>query len=158
DDWLDAIRTGKPARLAAESALRVVELIEECYASRSGGMPEPWVWENVRQPAEPKRSRGRGLLTGASGVIGCRAAGVLALGGDWQVRALVHRPTSAARLARLPVEMVQGDLKAPQDMARAVEGCDAVVHCAIGTAYGQPREIFAVTEGGTKGLLKAARD
>ncbi len=158
DDWLDAIRTGKPARLAAESALRVVELIEACYASRAGGLPEPWVWENVRMPAEPRRSRGRVLLTGASGFIGCRTAEVLHLGGDWEVRALVHRPTSAARLARLPVETVQGDLKSPQDMAQAVKGCGAVVHCAIGTAYGQPREILAVTEGGTKNLLKAARE
>lgn len=155
DDWVTAVRTGRPARLGAESALRVVELIEACYKGRAGGMDEPWVFEGV--PAQPKRPRGRVLITGASGFIGCRAAELLHLAEGWQVRAMVHRPASAARLARLPIEMVQGDLKSPQDLARAVEGCDAIVHCAIGTAYGQPREIFAVTVGGTKNLLEAAR-
>ncbi len=97
------------------------------------------------------------LVTGASGFIGCRAAEVLHFAHGWQVRGLVHNPSSAARLARLPVEMVQGDLKSPEDMARAVEGCDAVVHCAIGTAYGQRKQIFAVTVGGTQTLVDAAR-
>src|SRR5207249_2438481 len=36
-------------------------------------------------------------------------------------------------------------------------GCDAVVHCAIGTAWGQRREIFAVTVDGTRYLAEAAR-
>src|SRR5262249_54498064 len=34
--------------------------------------------------------------------------------------------------------------------------CDAVVHCAIGTAYGDRKEIFAVTVGGTQTLVDAA--
>lgn len=155
DDWLDAIRTGTPARLDAASAVRVVSLIEDCYRQRHGAMPEPWVFENV--PATPKKARGKVLITGASGFVGCRAAELLHLAEGWDVRALVHRPSSAARLARLPVEMVQGDLKSADDMARAVAGCDAVVHCAIGTAYGQPREIFAVTVGGTNTLLEASK-
>jgi predicted dehydrogenase/nucleoside-diphosphate-sugar epimerase len=161
DDWLDAIRTGAPARLDAASAVRTAELIERCYG-RSGRLEEPWVWEGISRPADaavpaqPRAPRRRVLITGASGFIGCRTAEVLHLGHDWDVRALVHRPSGAARLARLPVEMVQGDLKSPQDMARAVQGCDAVVHCAIGTAYGQRREIFAVTVDGTRNLARAA--
>jgi predicted dehydrogenase/nucleoside-diphosphate-sugar epimerase len=161
DDWLQAIRGESPARLDAESALRTVELIEQCYR-RASTLAEPWMWAGAlpakpKVPAEPRRSPGRVLITGASGFIGCRSAEVLRLGEGWEVRGLVHRPTSAARLARLPVEMTLGDLKSPEDMARAVAGCDAVVHCAIGTAYGQRREIFAVTVGGTRNLVEAAR-
>jgi predicted dehydrogenase/nucleoside-diphosphate-sugar epimerase len=157
DDWLQAIRTGEPAQLSADSGVRTVELIEECY-DRAGRLNEPWVWEGLTPPAVRKAAPPRRVLvTGATGFIGGRVAERLQLGEGWQVRALVHNPSRAARLARLPVEMVQGDLKSPADMARAVEGCDAVVHCAIGTAYGRRREIFAVTVGGTQALADAAR-
>jgi predicted dehydrogenase/nucleoside-diphosphate-sugar epimerase len=168
DDWLAAIRSGAQPLLSGESAARTVALIEECYQNASR-LEEPWVWEQLSKPspssapernghlapapARPKRV----LITGASGFIGCRVAETLYLGKGWEVRALVHSPSSAARLARLPVEMVQGDLRSPEDVKRAVQGCDAVVHCAIGTAYGRRREIFAVTVGGTRTLLEAAR-
>src|SRR5262249_21421612 len=75
----------------------------------------------------------------------------------WQVRALVHNPANASRLARLPVEMVQADLGAEQEVQRLVEGCDAVVHCAIGTTWGDRRKIFAVNVEGTRTLARVAR-
>jgi predicted dehydrogenase/nucleoside-diphosphate-sugar epimerase len=169
DDWLRAIHSSCPPRLDASSSQRTVALIEAGYRV-AGKLDEPWVWEGIPQPAPPPSANGkvsaapltptrarRVLITGATGFIGCRLAEVLHLGGDWEIRALVHKPGSAARLARLPVEMVQGDLKSPADLARAVEGCDAVVHCAIGTAYGHRREIFAVTVDGTRKLVEAAR-
>lgn len=169
DDWLEAIRSGRPPQLDGRSALPTVRLIEDCYR-RARPLREPWVEEGLRRGGgtgpDPvagaridalPRSRGRVLVTGAAGFIGCRAAEVLQLGEGWQVRSLVHRPGGAARLARLPVELVPGDLKSREDMARAVQGCDAVVHCAIGTAYGQRREIFAVTVEGTRHLVEAAR-
>src|SRR3954452_17777287 len=98
----------------------------------------------------------RVLLTGATGFIGGRTAEVLRLRDGWDVRALVHNPARASRLARLPVEMVVGDLGPGGDAARLVEGCDAVVHCAIGTAWGDRRAIFDVTVGGTRRLAEAA--
>jgi predicted dehydrogenase/nucleoside-diphosphate-sugar epimerase len=174
DDWLEAIHTGNPPVLSGRSALQTVELIDRCY-TQVRRIDEPWVWnglplgtsEQAHQTACNRMGNGtltgakasaprRVLVTGASGFIGCRVAEVLHLGKGWQVRALVHKPGSAARLARLPVDMVQGDLKSPDDMARAVSGCDAVVHCAIGTDYGQRREIFAVTVDGTRRLAAAA--
>ncbi len=100
--------------------------------------------------------RPRVLVTGATGFIGCRVAEILCLRDGWDVRAMVHNPANAARLARLPVEMVQADLQSSEDVARLVDGCDAVVHCAIGTAYGNRREIFAVTVDGTRRLAEAA--
>jgi predicted dehydrogenase/nucleoside-diphosphate-sugar epimerase len=162
DDWLKAMRTGRPPILDAETALATVKVIEDCYA-RSRRLAEPWV---DMVPARTTKTSSNGelakshsplvLLTGATGFIGARVAEVLALRDGWRVRALVHNPGSAARLARLPVEMIQGDLARPEDAARLVAGCDAVVHCAVGTAWGNRREIYRVTVDGTRHLAEAA--
>jgi predicted dehydrogenase/nucleoside-diphosphate-sugar epimerase len=154
DDFLGAIRAKRKPRLSGESAVPVVGFIEECYRSVKP-MSEPWVEEGL-VAATPK-SPGRVLVTGATGFIGGRVAELLALKDGWQVRALVRQPGSASRLARLPVEMVLGDLGQPKELARAVADCDAVVHCAIGTAYGNRKEIFEVTVEGTRRLAAAAK-
>jgi nucleoside-diphosphate-sugar epimerase len=96
------------------------------------------------------------LVTGATGFIGGRTAEVLSLLHGWKVKALVHNPAHASRLARLPVEMVVADLSDAESVRKAVEGCDAIVHCAIGTAWGDRRRIFEVTVEGTRRLLDAA--
>jgi predicted dehydrogenase/nucleoside-diphosphate-sugar epimerase len=178
DDWLEAIRIGGEPQLSGQSALPVARLIETCYQRRER-MHEPWVLAGCCQKLSRDRlgpsgngvsstslrepvavpgtaSRRRVLVTGATGFIGCRVAEILCLREGWDVRALVHNPGNASRLARLAVDMVQGDLRSEQDALRLVEGCDAVVHCAIGTAWGQRREIFAVTVDGTRKLAEAA--
>ncbi len=167
DDWLGAIRTGGQLRLSGESSLPTVKIIDECYRRRQP-LEEPWVntWDVVgrgpetcaRCPGpETRAQRGRRVLvTGATGFIGCRVAEILSLREGCQVRALVHNPGSAARLARLPVELVQGELTSPADVERLVRDCDAVVHCAIGTDYGNRDKIFEVTVGGTRKLGEAA--
>jgi predicted dehydrogenase/nucleoside-diphosphate-sugar epimerase len=164
DDWVEAIQTGREPRLSGRSSLPALGVIEACYAHRQP-LPEPWVhtWPDRRtervngEPdARHRQARRRVLVTGATGFIGSRVAEILHLRDGWDVRALVHNPGNASRLARLPVEMVQGDLKSPEEARRLVEGCDAVVHCAIGTAWGQRREIFSVTVDGTRHLAEAA--
>jgi nucleoside-diphosphate-sugar epimerase len=171
DDWLAAVRSGRPPYLSGASALATVKLIEDCYRQVKP-LGETWVEEGLREgdaaaghparaplpAAEPgRKARRRVLVTGAAGFIGCRLAEVLHSRGDWDVRALVHSPANASRLARLPVEMVLGDVRAPADVARAVEGCEAVIHCAYGRALGNRRETFAVTVDGTRNLAEAAR-
>lgn len=164
DDWVDAIRERRTPRLSGRSALASLELIESCYRIRQP-LSEPWMVPLAlpfraadRVPVADKRSAMRRvLITGATGFIGCRAAEILSARSGWQLRALVHRPASASRLARLPVELVQADLRSPAELLRVVADCDAVVHCAIGTEYGNDRAIFEVTVGGTRNLLEAAR-
>jgi predicted dehydrogenase/nucleoside-diphosphate-sugar epimerase len=180
DDWLEAIRMGREPQLSGKSVLPTVELIEECYRAPTA-MDEPWVREGLRkEPQTPQNGRfldkagmsdhttpvisrvpsdslaKRILLTGATGFIGCRVAEVLSLREGCEVRALVHNPGNASRLARLPVDMRMADFGSPEDLRKAVDGCDAVVHCAIGTSWGQRREIFAVTVDGTRRLAEAA--
>lgn len=158
EDWLEAIALGQDPKLDATTASKTVALIDSCY-ERATPLNEPWVRGGLaRSLTAPNSSAGkkRILITGATGFIGGRLAEVLHLTGRHEVRALVHRPAASARLARLPIEMVPGSLTSPADLARAVEGCDAVLHCAVGTAYGRRGEIFDVTERGTRRLADAA--
>lgn len=73
------------------------------------------------------------LVTGGSGFIGGRLIDYLVAGGA-KVRSLIHRNGPAVRLARLPIEMISGDLLDPESIAKAVAGCDVVFHCAYGSS------------------------
>jgi predicted dehydrogenase/nucleoside-diphosphate-sugar epimerase len=160
DDWLAAIRGERVPALTGASVLPSLKLITNCYARQPLPLDEPWVEEGLT-PAEAVHAGAgptrRVLITGATGFIGGRLAEVLSLRDGWQVRALVHNPGHASRLARLPVEMVVAKLGGATDATALTEGCDAVVHCAIGTSWGDRRAIFDATVGGTRQLCAAAR-
>ena len=72
----------------------------------------------------------RVLVTGAGGFIGGRAVEVLhQLGYD--VRAGVRRWSSAARIGRLPIDIVPCDLTDTRQLDAACNGVSAIVHCAV---------------------------
>ena len=166
DDWLDAIdRNGKP-QLSGRSVLPVVELVEACYKDPTP-LPEPWTDGGLDLRGVESLSPGssgpfvhaarkpRVLVTGAGGFLGCRTVELLHASGQWDVRAAVRRPGGAARLARLPVEIVLADACSAGDMKRAMTDCDAVVHCAVGTGW-PPDAAFNVTVDGTRTTAEAA--
>ena len=158
DDFVDAIHGVSLAQLTAESVLPSVALIEECYAKRTP-MVEPWFTEALPAPASAvirHAAAPRVLVTGASGFIGSRLCERLHYQQHWQVRALIRHPGRAVRLARMPIEFAVGDLSSPADLARALEGCDAVVHAGIGTSWRESERV-AVNVEGTKNLVNAAR-
>jgi predicted dehydrogenase/nucleoside-diphosphate-sugar epimerase len=159
DDWLAAICERREPQLSGRSTLATARMIDACYA-RPTRIDEPWVAEGIEPRSAAVRTGGRPgrrvLLTGGTGFIGGRVAEILALRDGWHVRAVVHNPGNASRLARLPVELFQADLQDKHALAELVSGCDAVVHCAIGTTYGQREEIFKVTVDGTRSLAEAA--
>lgn len=70
------------------------------------------------------------LVTGATGFIGSRLCELLSLEHRLPYRALVRDFSRAARIARLDTELVPGDMLDPGSLARAVEGCDAVINLA----------------------------
>jgi nucleoside-diphosphate-sugar epimerase len=72
------------------------------------------------------------LVTGATGFIGSRLCELLSLEHRLPYRALVRDFSRAARIARLDTELVAGDMLDAGSLARAVEGCDAVINLAHG--------------------------
>lgn len=70
------------------------------------------------------------LVTGATGFIGSRLCELLSLEHRLPYRALVRDFSRAARIGRLDAEMVAGDMLDAASLARAVDGCDAVVNLA----------------------------
>ena len=77
------------------------------------------------------RREPRVLVTGAGGFIGGRVVEVLHGLGSAQVRAGVRRWASAARIGRLPIEIVPCDLANPSQVDAACAGATAIVHCAV---------------------------
>jgi nucleoside-diphosphate-sugar epimerase len=94
------------------------------------------------------------LITGASGFLGGRLVEKLLGDPRWRVRAMAHRPSSAVRLARHPVEIVWADLLNPAELAEVVRDVDVVVHCAYGANAERERD---VTVRGTRLLAESAR-
>jgi len=96
------------------------------------------------------------LVTGASGFLGWHVARVLIERGH-RVRALV-RPSSKVR--ELDVEVVTGDLRDPDSLARAVSGCGLVFHVAADYRLwaADEGELYRSNVDGTRNVLQAARD
>lgn len=70
------------------------------------------------------------MVTGATGSIGGRLVERLVIEHGAGVSALVRTLAHASRLSRFPVDMVRGDIGDVEALDRAVDGCDAVIHCA----------------------------
>lgn len=99
------------------------------------------------------------LLIGGGGFIGSAVARRLAARGV-RLRCLM-RPgsTNTARLAGLAYERADGDVTDAASVARALDGCGAVVHLASPTAWrdiDSPR-LEATVAGGTANVLAAAQ-
>ena len=155
DDWVNAIVTNSTPALSGRSVLPVVQLIEDCYQHRTL-LKEPWVDEGFTPTTNrPSRRRQKVLVTGAGGFLGGRTVELLAGRYGYEVAPLVKEPRSAARLARWPIEILLGDVCSPEDMDRAMRGCDAVVHCAVGTSW-KANEVYRVTVDGTRTVAEAA--
>ena len=71
------------------------------------------------------------------------------------MRALVRDPRAAEALAELDVEPVQGDLRDPDSLARAVAGCGVVFHVAADYRLWarDPEEMYRSNVDGTRNLL-----
>ena len=67
-------------------------------------------------------------VTGATGFLGEHVARLLVASGRYQVRTLARTPSPV--LGELGVEELRGDVTSAEDCARAVEGCEAVLHLA----------------------------
>jgi nucleoside-diphosphate-sugar epimerase len=91
------------------------------------------------------------LVTGGTSLLMRETAAALAARGDDV--AVLQRNTSS-----LPVRQVRGDVRDAALVARAVAGCDAVIHGAAKVGVvGQWEEYRSVNVDGTANVLAAAR-
>ena len=98
------------------------------------------------------------LVTGATGFIGGNLARRLAQYG-YDVRALVRPRANTLTIDGTGVEQIPGDILDRESVARAVQGCQAVFHCAAIYSFwsSTPKLIHRTNVDGTTIVLQAAR-
>jgi dihydroflavonol-4-reductase len=99
------------------------------------------------------------LVTGGNGFIGSVVVKALVQGGA-SVRCLLRPTSNVDRLATLPYERAEGDVRDAASLRRALVGCQGVIHLAGLSAWDliESPAMKEVTEGGTRNLLEAARE
>ena len=90
------------------------------------------------------------LVTGAGGFVGGRLVEILEADRPGSTLAGIRRWSTAARIGRLPVDIVQCDVMNAEQVAQQVAGVSRVVHCATGPGD--------VNVQGTRNVLQASLD
>ncbi len=98
------------------------------------------------------------LVTGGGGFVGSHLVRLLVSRGN-RVRVLARTLASAKILSDLNIEVVLGDLKDPESLKSAAEGCQQVFHCAADYRLWSPnfRELYENNVDGTENLLKVCQ-
>src|SRR5208337_4538627 len=99
------------------------------------------------------------LVTGGNGFVGCHVVRALLARGD-RVRVLARENADLSALVGLPVEIVYGDLRYFDSVARAVTGCNEVYHVAADYRLWltDPAPMYATNVAGTEYVIRAATD
>ena len=98
----------------------------------------------------------RVLVTGATGFVGSHVAEAFA-GAGYEVRVGARASSDPRWISDLDAERAPLDLRGkPEDITRAVEGVDVVVHAAGITRAQRAEDYHSVNAGGTRRLVVAA--
>ena len=96
------------------------------------------------------------LVTGSTGFLGSHLVERLRAAGH-RVRAMARDLNKARLFENTGIEVVRGDVTAPESLARALEGVEVVFHAAaLVTNWAPWSDFLAVTVEGTENLLAAA--
>lgn len=98
------------------------------------------------------------LVTGANGHIGANVVREL-LQQDYRVRAFVRPHADVRGLEGLDIEVFHGDVMQAEDLVRAADGCDAIIHLAAvyKTIADTPEEIVEPAVQGSRNVFAAAK-
>ena len=97
----------------------------------------------------------RVLVTGGSSLIGAGVAAALVARGD---DVTVQQRSRSAALAQLDVRQVLGDIRDPDVVLAAADGCDAIVHLAAKVGVvGEWEEYRSINVDGTRNVIAAAQ-
>ena len=99
------------------------------------------------------------FLTGATGFVGSHVARVYADAGA-ELRLLTRASSNLTALEGMAAEVVAGDLREPEELRSAIQGCEAVVHVAADYRLWvrDPKSMYAANVDGTRELLRMARE
>src|SRR5215212_4362250 len=98
----------------------------------------------------------RVLVTGATGFVGSHVAQVL-LEAGYEVRCCARATSDLRWISGLDTERVPLDVRGkPEDISRAVENVDIVVHAAGITRARRPEDYYLVNAEGTRRIATAA--
>jgi dihydroflavonol-4-reductase len=97
------------------------------------------------------------LVTGGSGFVGAAVVRQLLQAGH-AVRALIRPTSTRTNLVKLPIEIVQGDLRDAASLTRAMAGVRFVFHVAADYRLWarHPHDIVRTNVEGTRALMEAA--
>jgi dihydroflavonol-4-reductase len=98
------------------------------------------------------------FVTGATGFLGSHVARVLAEEGA-RLRLLVRTTSDLRNIAGLNAERVEGDLRDPASIEKALAGCEALFHVAADYRLWvrDPKQMYRSNVEGTRSLIEAAQ-
>ena len=101
----------------------------------------------------------RVFITGATGFVGSHVAQRYVAEGA-RLRLLTRSTSRLDSLSGLDAEIVNGDLRQPETLRSALEGCDALVHVAADYRLWvrDPQDMYLANVDGTRELLRLARE
>ena len=97
------------------------------------------------------------LVTGATGFVGSHVAQLLCAQGA-QVRVLVRPTSRMENIADLQADRITGDLRNPDSLRKATQGCEFVFHVAADYRLWvrDPNEMYRSNVEGTRTIIRAA--
>lgn len=101
----------------------------------------------------------KAFITGATGFVGSHVARLLAEQGA-DLRLLVRASSRADNIAGLKADRVVGDLRQPDSLKKAMEGCEFVFHVAADYRLWvrDPQEMYRANVDGTQAIIRAAQE
>ncbi len=99
----------------------------------------------------------KAFVTGATGFVGSHVARLLAEQGA-DLRLLVRESSRTENIANLRADLVKGDLRRPESLPSAIQGCEFVFHVAADYRIWvrDPEEMYKANVEGTRAIIDAA--